>query len=80
MTESHGLPEDYRKPCLYEIRIRGHLDARWAERFDGLSFTHGSDGVTILSGQVADQAALHGLLRKVRDLGLTLISLVRIST
>ena len=58
----------------YEIRLKGHLDARWADRFEGLSFTHESDGTTILSGPVVDQAALHGLLRKVRDLGLPLVA------
>jgi len=58
----------------YEIRVRGHLDARWAAWFDGLTLTHGSDGTTIIHGPVADQAALHGLLQKIRDLGLPLIS------
>jgi len=62
----------------YEIRIKGHLDTRWADWFEGLSFTHESDGTTILSGPVVDQAALHGLLRKVRDLGLPLVSVVLI--
>ena len=60
---------------MYEIRLKGHLDTRWADRFEGMSFTHKTDGTTILSGPVADQAELHGLLRKVRDLGLTLISI-----
>ena len=72
MSETHGSTEDYQEPRLYEIRLKGHLDARWADRFAGMSFNHESDGTTILSGQVVDQAALHGLLRKVRDLGLTL--------
>ena len=58
----------------YEIRVRGHLDARWAAWFDGLTLTHGSGGATIIHGPVADQAALHGLLQKIRDLGLPLIS------
>ena len=61
-------------PGRYEIRLQGHLDARWAAWFDGLTLTRGSDGTTILRGVVADQAALHGLLQKVRDLGLPLIS------
>ncbi len=63
---------------IYEIRLQGHLDARWASAFAGLSFTHASDGTTLLSGSVIDQAALHGLLRKVRDLGLPLIAVVRV--
>jgi hypothetical protein len=58
----------------YEIRLEGHLDDRWAAWFDGLSLTHESDGTTVLHGSVVDQAALHGLLQKVRDLGLPLVS------
>jgi hypothetical protein len=58
----------------YEIRVEGHLEARWAAWFDGLTLTHGSDGTTVIHGPVADQAALHGLLQKIRDLGLPLIS------
>ena len=61
-------------PGLYEIRVKGHLDTRWAAWFDGLGIAHGSDGTTIIHGPVADQAALHGLLQKIRDLGLPLIS------
>ena len=61
-------------PDQYEIRLNGHLGTRWAAWFDGLSIAHGSDGTTTIYGQVADQAALHGLLQKVRDLGLPLIS------
>ena len=66
------------KPTLtaqyYEIRITGHLDARWAGRFEGLTIALEEDGNTLLSGPVSDQAALHGLLKKVRDLGLPLLS------
>ena len=58
----------------YEIRLKGHLDARWAEWFDGLTLTREGDGTTVLSGSVVDQAALYGLLGKVRDLGLPLIA------
>jgi hypothetical protein len=58
----------------YEIRIKGHLDGRWASWFDGLSLTNDSDGTTVISGSVVDQAGLHGLLQKVRDLGLPLVS------
>jgi hypothetical protein len=61
-------------PGRYEIRLKGHLDTRWAAWFDGLTLTRGSDGTTIIHGPVADQAALHGLLQKTRDLGLPLIS------
>jgi hypothetical protein len=60
----------------YEIRIEGHLDTRWAAWFDGLALTHETDGTTVLQGAVVDQAALHGLLQKVRDLGLPLVSVI----
>ncbi|HEY5787965.1 MAG TPA: hypothetical protein VIT65_24655 [Microlunatus sp.] len=62
----------------YEIRIKGQLHARWAAWFDGLSLANENDGTTILSGPVRDQAALHGLLQKVRDIGLPLISVQQI--
>ena len=62
----------------YEIRLKGHLEARWRDRFDGMTITLEEDGETLLSGPVADQAALHGLLKKVRDLGLPLVSVVQI--
>ena len=61
----------------YEIRLKGHLNARWADWFDGLTLTQESDGTTLLSGPIVDQAALHGLLGKVRDLGLPLIAVRR---
>jgi hypothetical protein len=58
----------------YEIRVEGALDQRWSDWFDGLQITSHPDGVTVLAGPVADQAALHGLLAKVRDLNLPLLS------
>jgi hypothetical protein len=61
----------------YDIRVRGHLDARWAAWFDGLCLTHQGDGTTLLQGPVVDQAALHGVLGTVRDLGLPLIAVSR---
>jgi hypothetical protein len=63
----------------YEIRIQGHLGARWIAWFDGLSLTNEPGGTTLLAGSVADQAALHGLLQKVRDAGLPLISVTQIN-
>ena len=78
MSATHASTEDHHEPGLYEIRIMGHLDKRWAAWFEGLSFTHESDGTTILAGPVVDQAALHGLLRKVRDLGLPLLSVIQV--
>jgi hypothetical protein len=80
MSETHVRTEDNYESGLYEIRLKGHLGARWTDRFEGMSITHESDGTTILSGLVVDQAALHGLLRKVRDLGLTLISVFQIDS
>ncbi len=77
MSNTHAAKEDRDEPARYEIRIEGHLDARWADRFEGLHFIHESDGTTILSGPVVDQAALHGLLRRVRDLGMPLLSVIR---
>jgi len=62
----------------YEIRLKGRLDGRWAAWFDGLGLTHDGAGITVIQGPVADQAALHGLLNKVRDLGLPLISVTRV--
>jgi hypothetical protein len=62
----------------YEIRIEGHLDTRWAAWFDGLALTHETDGTTVLNGPVVDQTALHGLLQKVRDLGLPLVSVIHV--
>ena len=64
---------------LYEIRIEGHLDAQWQDWFDGMSVTLEADGITLLSGPVPDQPALYGLLRKVRDLGLPLVSVKQIT-
>ena len=60
--------------AYYEIRLKGHLDDRWAEWFEGLTITQEDNGDTLLTGPVIDQAALHGLLKKVRDLGLPLLS------
>ena len=62
------------KNQTYEIRLKGQIDESWSEWFDGFVFTHESDGTTTLTGGIIDQAALHGLLKRIRDLGLTLIS------
>lgn len=61
-------------PEYYEIKIRGHLDPRWSEWFADLTLTHLEGGETLLSGELPDQAALHGLLERIRDLNITLIS------
>jgi hypothetical protein len=62
----------------YQIRLKGHLGAQWAEWFGGLAITLEENGETLLTGPVIDQAALHGLLKKVRDLGIPLVSVLRI--
>ena len=67
-------------PSRYEIRLDGHLAPRWAARFDGMTVTTHTDGTTSLDGTVTDQAALHGLLTGLRDLGLPLLSLTRLQT
>ena len=68
----------HHNPGRYEIRLRGHLDSWWAAWFDGLNLSNENDGTTIIGGPVADQAALHGLLQKVRDLGLPLVSVTQV--
>ena len=78
MSDSHAASGTRREPGQYEIRLKGHLAARWAAWFDGLSLTNENDGTTIIHGPVADQAALHGLLQKVRDLGLPLVSVTQV--
>lgn len=74
MSETHALPEYYDESGLYEIRLRGHLDDRWADRFGDAVITLEDNGNTLLTCHVIDQAALHGLLKKVRDLGMPLVS------
>ncbi len=74
MRRAHQI-RSYGSFVQYEIRFRGHLGPRWAAWFDGLRLTANDDGTTALRGPVVDQAALHGLLQKLRDLGITLLSL-----
>ena len=74
MSDKQTFNEYHNQHQCYEIRIRGHLDAGWVHWFEGLTITLEEDGDTLLTGPVVDQAALHGLLKKVRDLGLPLVS------
>lgn len=74
MSETHASINDQDAPMRYEIRIKGHLDRRWADWFEGLTIKLENNGDTVLAGPVMDQAALLRLLRKVRDLGMTLLS------
>jgi hypothetical protein len=73
MSAPHASTEDD-EPGRYEIRLKGHLDDRWADWFGDLTLTREDNGETLLRGPVVDQTALYGLLRKVRDLGLPLVS------
>ena len=77
MSERHEHPAEYDQPALYDIRMQGHLDDRWAERFDGMTLTREENGVTLLTGPVIDQAMLHGFLRTIRNLGLPLLAVTR---
>jgi hypothetical protein len=78
MSATHTSIEDHDEPGLYEIRIKGHLDDRWAAWFGVLTITREDNGDTLLTCPVVDQAALHGVLRKVRDVGMPLISVTRV--
>ena len=74
MTTTPRSAGEQNQAGQYEIRLKGHLDDKWADWFDGLTITRADSGETLLRGPVVDQAALHGVLRKVRDLGLPLIA------
>ena len=78
MSEPLASTDARHEAGRYEIRLKGHLEARWAARFDGLSLAHERDGTTSLAGAVVDQAALHGLLQKVRDTALPLVSVAHV--
>jgi hypothetical protein len=73
------MEDDYKKtsPIICEIKIKGRLEDRWMEWFEGLTFTHEGDGTTTLSGPLPDQAALHSILLKIRDMNLTLLSVTQ---
>ncbi len=69
---------DPSQPAVYQIRLKGHLGSEWTDWFGGLTITLAEEGETLLTDPVADQAALHGLLKKVRDLGMPLVSVNRV--
>lgn len=79
MTISAGKDRSCSGSQRYEIRLQGHLEPRWADRLDGMALALESDGTTKLTGSLADQAALHGLLTRIRDLGLSIVSIQRLS-
>jgi hypothetical protein len=76
MSTTSARPAD--QPGWYQIRLTGHLASRWAARFDGMTLTNQADGTTLIEGPVVDQAALHGLLRTLRDIGLPLLSVTQV--
>ncbi len=78
MSNELNSQTDPCQPTVYQIRITGHLDSRWTDWFEGMTITLEDNGDTHLTGSVIDQAALYGLLKKVRDLGMPLVSVNRI--
>ena len=80
MSNKRNPKIDPDQPVIYEIRIKGHLDHQWTDWFGGLTITLEEDGDTLLTGPVVDQAALHGLLKKVRDLGMPLVSVIQVQS
>ena len=79
MTHRSTSTPDRSGPGRYEIRLTGHLDARWSTWFDSLMVSHQDDGTTLIAGPVVDQAALHGLIQRVRDLGMPLLSVAQVA-
>ena len=80
MLNEQSLKADPTLPMIYQIRIKGHVGPQWTEWFEGMTITQEIGGDTFLTGPVIDQAALHGLLKKVRDLGMPLISINPVET
>ena len=78
MSNDINSESDPGQPLVYQIRIKGHLGRQWTDWFGGLTLTLEDNGETLLTGPVVDQAALHGVLRKVRDLGVPLLSVSRV--
>ena len=78
MPGTFNSESDPGQPLVYQIRIKGHLGRDWTDWFEGLSITLEDNGETLLTGPVIDQAALHGLLKKVRDVGMPLLSVIRV--
>ncbi len=78
MSNSLTTTPESNLPAVYQIRLKGHLNHHWIDWFDGLTITLADNGETVLTGPVVDQAALHGLLKKVRDLGMLLIAVAQV--
>lgn len=80
MTNAHPPNTQPVQPSVYQIRVQGHLGGQWTDWFEHMTISRDANGETTVTGPVMDQAALHGLLKKVRDLGLTLLSITRIGS
>ena len=80
MSNKPNSKSDPDQPTIYQIRIKGHLGSQWSDWFDGLMITLDEDGTTTITGEIIDDAALHGLLKKVRDLGMPLLSVNRVES
>ena len=80
MSKEHSAEHETDQPMIYQIRIKGHLGDRWTDWFEGLTVTLEEDGDTLLTGTAVDQAALYGLLKRVRDLGVPLLSVNAVGT
>jgi hypothetical protein len=78
MSNKPNSPVDLIQPLIYQIRLEGHLDRQWTDWFDGLTIMLEEKGDTLLTGPVVDQSALYGLLKKVRDLGMSLVWVIRL--
>jgi hypothetical protein len=78
MSNNLNPKTDQSQPMVYQIRLEGHLGNQWSDWFSGMTIALEEDGNTLLTGPVVDQAALHGLLKKVRDLGMSLVSVIRV--
>ncbi len=80
MTKNYNPTTDTSPPGVYQIRIKGHLGRQWTDWFEGLTITQEDNGETVLTGPVVDQAALYGLLKKVRDMGMSLVSVTQVQS
>ncbi len=80
MTDEQKSNPDLKQPTVYHIRVKGHLSQQWMDWFEGFAISREEDGNTLLTGAIADQAALHGILKKIRDLGMPLLSVNPIET
>jgi len=80
MPDEYAPKRDSNQPMVYQIRIKGHLGQQWMGWFEGLTITLEEDGNTLLNGPVIDQSALHGILKKIRDLGMPLLSVNSVET